>query len=104
VCASDCKQNYYWHKDHEVHTTRKQFGQASETAYQVAATATSIHTPSSARRLMPGVEIQAHGATVSKTKDGFSHVHIYIFLVQKGEALLIADCVLRWITRKTEGT
>jgi hypothetical protein len=77
VC-SDCKQNNYcWHKDHEVDTTRKQFGQASETTDQVAATATSVNAPSSARRLMSGVEIQAHRIPLAKQKT-VSLTFIYI--------------------------
>jgi len=65
-------------------TTRKQFGQATETTDQVAATATSVNAPSSARRLMSGVEIQAHGRALAKQRT-VSPTFICIFFSTKGE-------------------
>ena len=80
MCGSDCKQNNnYWHKDREVDTTRKQFEQASGTTDQVTATATSVNAPASARRLMSGAEIQAHGRPLAKQKT-VSPTFTYIFL------------------------
>ena len=74
-------------------TTRKKFGQASETKDQVAATVTSVNAPSSARRLVSGVEIQVHGRPLAKQKT-VSPTFIYIFLVQKGESIVYSGlCV-----------
>jgi hypothetical protein len=53
---------------------------------------------------MSGVEIQAHGRTLAKQKT-LSPTFIYtLFSTKGGEALLIADCVLGWVNRETEGS
>ena len=79
-------------------TNKKQFEQATETTDQVAATATSVNAPSSARRLMSGVEILAHGRSLAKQKTvspTFIHIYIYIYSYKRGESIVYSGLCVR---------